>query len=148
MSNKALLGGLLPFISNPVVLAVVGIGAVGLTIYEILSDKEDAPDNGLKVDCDGSEPFIKPLDNEAIAVAATAIEPLKTVDTTVVETVDTAVEEPNPIGPSVDNNAASYLNETICEDDLKKEMIRQAMSELGKRSAAARAKSKFELKKG
>ena len=42
------------------------------------------------------------------------------------------------------NNNLSIAETTVknmSDEDLKKEMIRQAMSELGKRSAAARAKN-------
>ena len=75
-----------------------------------------------------------------MTVVETDIEPQETVETTVAETIDSAVQEPNSIRPTNESNAASHLDETISDEELKKEMIRQAMSELGKRSAAARAK--------
>lgn len=58
----------------------------------------------------------------------TVIDPLNTVETTVDDTVSPAVQE---------------LDTLMTDKELKKEMIRQAMSELGKRSAASRAKKKM-----
>jgi len=142
MSKKALLAGILPFISNPVVLAVLGVSAIGLTVYEMLSDKEEEQENGSEAVSDGSSPFIEPLEHEEVTVPATVVEPLETVEATVEETVHPAVEEPYAINKFDSGNTVSQQGETISEEDLKKEVIRQAMSELGKRSAAARAKKK------
>jgi len=138
MSKKTLLAGLLPFISNPVVLAVVGIGAVGLMLF----GKEDEQDNGSEAVPDGSTPCLEPLDSEYLAVPSTVIEPSETVEGTVAKTVNSSVEEPYVTRFFDDINIEPKQDETISEEDLKKEVIRQAMSELGKRSAAARAKKK------
>jgi len=123
MSKKALLAAVLPFITNPVVLAVVGIGAIGL----IISGDEEEKANGAETVPDGSEPYDEPL-NAKISTVPDAVYPdWGTVERTVEETVQTAV---------------LTTNEPKTDEELKKEMIRQTMSELGKRSAAARAKKK------
>ena len=127
-----LLGGLLPFISTPVALAV----AVGLVIYNMLPDEEDEQNNGSEAVPDGPAPSDDPMNINLLTVA----EPQETVETTVAETVGSTVQNSNSRRPTDEGNAASNLVETINDEDLKKEMIRQAMSELGKCSAAARAK--------
>lgn len=144
MSKKALLGVVLPFISNPVVLAAVGIGAVGYTVYELFSNKEEAQDNGSEAVLDGSipfgEPLNKPLDGEGLTAHSTVNEPLETVEATVDETVNPSVEEPHISSFWGDLSDEPQQDKPDSEEAYKKEMIRQAMSELGKRSAAARKK--------
>jgi len=135
-------------ISNPVVLAAVAVGGIGYTLYEMLSSKDD--DNGSDTVPNGSEPYLKPLKDEVLAVETTVTEPLETVEVTVEHTVNEPLDNPFP---TVDNTAEepfqSYLDaqeaerpqaETVSEEAQKKELIRQAMSELGKRSAVARRK--------
>lgn len=137
MSKKILLGAVLPFLTNPVVLAVVGIGAAGYALYDIFSDKEgtkENPDQSLIGDERFNEPFHTvqttvdetvrhPFDDPFITVENTLVPPLPTAGSTVTLTDDDTVAGP-------DN--------TVDEEAVKKELIRQAMSELGKRSAAAR----------
>ena len=143
MSKKALLGVVLPFISNPVVLAAVGISAVGYTVYELFSRKEEeAQGNGTKAVPDGSEPLDEPLNGEDVMVPDTVKEPLNTARATVDELINPAVKEPYVSTFFGDLNNDPQQNEVVSEDASKKEMIRQAMSELGKRSAIARAKKK------
>jgi hypothetical protein len=132
MSKNVLLGGLLPFISTPVALAV----AVGLVIYNMLPDEEDEQNNGSEAVPDGPAPSDDPMNINLLTVA----EPQETVEAAVAETVGSTVQVSNSIRPTDESNAASHRDETISEEELKKEMIRQTMSELGKRSAAARAK--------
>lgn len=139
MNNNASLGGLLALISNPAVLAVVGIGAVALTIMEMFSDEEDDQNDGSEVVPHGSTPCIEPLKNKDLAVPATVIEPFETVETTAEEVVYSTVEDLHLSEP------IDCYDGNLQEDEAaKKEVIRQAMSELGKRSAAARAKRKLE----
>jgi len=135
MSKKALLAVALPFITNPVVLTAVCIGAIGL----ILFDKEEEEANGAETVPDGSEPYDEPLNDEVSTVPNTVYTDWGTVGATVEQTVHPAVEEPSFTAPE----ATSTTNETITDEELKKEMIRQTMSELGKRSAAARARKKI-----
>jgi hypothetical protein len=144
MNNNASLGGLLALISNPAVLTVVGIGAVALTILEMFSDEEDDQNDGSEAVPHGSTPFAEPLKSEDLAVPATVIEPYETVELTAEEAVFSR-EEGLFVPESVDDFASDpQLDETVSEEVAKKEMIRQAMSELGKRSAAARAKKKVD----
>ena len=138
MRQKTLLAGLLPFISNPVVLAVVGIGAVGMMLFS----KENEQNNDSEAVPDGSTPLLEPLENEFLAVPSTVTEPLETVEVTVEDTVNSTVEELHSTRVFDDFNTEPQQDETITEEDIKKELIRQAMSELGKRSAAARAKKR------
>jgi len=142
MNKKALLGGLLPLLTNPGTMIIAAAGIVGITVYGFLTDKEKK-ENGSEAVEGGSEPYLGPLDNEDFSVEATVIEPLETVDWTVEETVTSAVDEPNVtvVGGGGCSDVAPQ-EETVSVEDRKKEMIRQAMSELGKRSAAARANKK------
>lgn len=144
MSKKALLGAVLPFISSPVVLVPVGIGAAGWAVYEMFSDKDEDKDqnNGSEAVEDGSEPYYEPYDEEESIVESTVIEPYETVEGTVTETVHSSVEDPYVMGVVDDSNDEPEQDETVNDEDHKKEMIRLAMSELGKRSAAARANKK------
>ncbi len=142
MSKKTILAGLLPFLSNPTTLAVVAIGAVGFTVYDILFGEKAGQDNGSKTLPNGSTPLIEPLDNPELTVDATVIEPFETIETTVGRTVHSTAQE--PICGTFDEGikGTSPAENSDTEEVLKMEMIRQAMSELGKRSAAARAKRK------
>lgn len=142
MSKKALLGGLLPFISSPPVLAAVAIGAVSMTLYEIFSENNEKQEGGPKPLPNGSTPLIEPLNTEVETVEATAVEPSEPIEVTVPGAVQTTVQElqDRSLSPSI--NDKQHPAEPEINKDSKKEMIRQAMSELGKRSAAARAQKK------
>jgi hypothetical protein len=62
-------------------------------------------------------------------------------------TVQSTVQIPSKPGNPENSNSIEFKNNPyshLSDEELKKEMIRQAMSELGKRSAAARAKRKVE----
>lgn len=135
MSKKALLGAVLPFISNPVVLAAVGIGAVGYTIYELLSKEQD---NGSETVPDGANPLNEPLNVEFSTVDHTVRQPHKTARVTVDALLNPTVKETYASTVFSDLTNRPQEDEAFSEDASKKEMIRQAMSELGKRSAAAR----------
>ncbi len=142
---KALFGGLLPFITNPVTLAIIGIGAVGITVYGMLSDdKEDKDEEDNQSDTvpDGYEPSQEPLKQAYSAVPYTVDEPSETVEATVIETVETTAEEPFIPDGYGESHDVTFKPDTLSEEAAKKEMIRLAMSELGKRSAAARAQKK------
>lgn len=145
MSKKALLAVVLPFISNPVVLAAVGIGAAGWAVYEMFSDKDEDGDhkNDSETVEDGSEPYFEPYDDEELAVETTVFEQFETVEGTVGETVRSAVGEQYVLGAVDGCDDEPELIETVSEEDRKKEMTRLVMSELGKRSAAARRSKKI-----
>ncbi|MBI1216813.1 MAG: hypothetical protein GC185_13490 [Alphaproteobacteria bacterium] len=90
----------------------LGIGAVGLVAFALY--------NGAK---SGKKPKKQPLPDGSRTVAATV---------------------PSTADSTVDNGVADGTDtvESMSEEELQKEIIRQAMSELGKRSAAARARKK------
>tara|TARA_R110002072_G_scaffold302338_1_gene484783 strand:+ start:5493 stop:5936 length:444 start_codon:yes stop_codon:yes gene_type:complete len=134
--TKTVLGGLLPFITNPATLAIIGIGAVGLTIYDILTDKKDGQGNGSEPQINGSEPLIVPFLDGSTTVDEAALEPLETASPTAFATAHSTDREPFPAG-GIDSQKEEEV-ETCNPEDEKKELIRQAMSELGKRSGAAR----------
>ena len=136
--SGGLLTAALPFISNPVVLAVVGIGALGF----ILFNKEEDQGNGTETAPNGLEPLDEPYDDDHSTVGATVIEPFKTVETTVEGTVHSTVVEPYDTKEPDGSYYEQHQTEADNDVATKKEMIRQAMSELGKRSAAARAKKR------
>jgi type IV secretory pathway VirB10-like protein len=128
MNPRILLGGLIPLITSPIGLVVVGVGALGYTLYSIFTEKEEEQEYSEETVHNGSEPYEEPYNDDYLTVQETVEQPWETVVTTVEETVNVAVKEPLP---------------TISDEDLKKEMIRQAMSELGKRSAVARKLKKI-----
>lgn len=145
MNNNASLGGLLALISNPAVLAVVGIGAVVLTVMEMLSEDDDKQGDGSQAVPHGSLPFPEPLNGRDLTVPATVIEPFETVEAAVDPSVHSSVENRNVAEAIDDGNNDMQQVETVSEEAAKKELIRQAMSELDKRSAAARAKKKSNI---
>ena len=127
MNPRIILGGLIPFITSPVGLAVVGVGALGYTLYNIFTDeeKEEEQENSEDTVPNGSEPYDEPHYEDYLTAPKAVEEPWKAIQATVDDTVILAVEEPNT---------------KLSDEEFKKEMIRQTMSELGKRSAAARRK--------
>lgn len=122
------------------VLAVVGIGAVVLTVMEMFSE-----DDGSQTVPHGSIPFPEPLKRADLTVPATVIEPFETVEITIEPAVHSSVENRYIAETIGDGDNDMQQGETVSEEAAKKELIRQAMSELGKRSAAARAKKKSNI---
>ena len=118
--NNAKLGLLLPAILNPAVAAALGIGIVAVGLYRLLPDG-DEEETVEDVSSDGPEKAV--LD---------ARQPVPTADINEVQRVEVASKEPLQTVPAATDEAD------------ESEIIRKAMSELGKRSAAARAKKKVE----
>lgn len=112
--NTAKFGLLLPAVLNPATAAAVGIG---LGLLWLLRD-DDA--------------------NEA-TVDAVPIKETKLAVRTVVAPLPAVEMQTDEVGPEVVETAPAPISEVD-----QNEMIRSAMSELGKRSAAARAKKKAE----
>jgi len=141
---KTILGGLLPFAANPVVLTVIGIGAATWAVSSLFDDKEEQSeeDNQAGTVPNGDEPLSEPHNQAYSTAPSTVNKPLGTVEATVNETVETTAQEPFTADGYGDSNDNSGKPDLISDEDAKKEMIRQAMSELGKRSAAARAQKK------
>lgn len=149
---KTILGGLLPFAANPVVLTVIGVGAATWAIASLFDDEEK--------ETKGSEPQVnrsksqeQPLKRDERTAQTTVHEPLETVEVTANPAVEPSVQEasdnggePHPSFETMHND--DHLQDTNAnaiphdEEVAKKELIRLAMSELGKRSAAARAKKR------
>ena len=117
--NNAKLGLLLPAILNPAVAAALGIGVLAVGLYRLLPDDDD--DATVEdVPSDGTK--------TAISVAKLV---LPTVEVNEVQRVDVPSSEP-------------LQTAEVARESKQSEMIRKAMSELGKRSAVARAKKKHE----
>lgn len=116
--NNAKLGLLLPAIVNPAVAAALGIGIVAVGLYRLLpdDDEEATVDAVLRNDPEMAIPVAK--------------QPVPTVEVDEVQRVDGTSNEPLQTVPAATDKAD------------ESEIIRKAMSELGKRSAAARAKKK------
>jgi hypothetical protein len=128
--NHAKLGFILPAVLNPATAAVVGIGLIALGLYRLLDDDEEeatvdaAPING-------PEQAVLTVETRLPAVELSGIQP-------VYEPSNDAQQPAGTVPETLETPPAA-----ISEAD-QSEMIRKAMSELGKRSAAARAKKKAE----
>lgn len=139
-----------PFINPATIIPAISIGAVCVTGFIVinkfksenkkLSKKNDALENELNdyvysADYEEYEEDDEPLE-----------EPVTSAYQAVNSTVHATVAQ--PLNPTVNNGSNNNLStaettvKNMSDEDLKKEMIRQAMSELGKRSAAARAEKK------
>ncbi len=142
-TGRTVLGSLLPILGNPAALAAIGIGAAGWVIYSLITeDEEENSDNTSKNGLsNGSEPFDEPYEAIYETVTDTVPERLNAVVSTVPATICSTVDEPLQKRPGSNETQAPSPND-YDEEQAKKEMIRQTMSELGKRSAAARAKRK------
>lgn len=141
-TTKTILSSLLPFMTNPATIALVGAGAVALTVYSMFSDDEEAQDNGTKTVPNGAKRLPAPLPRRNPTAPTTVRKPLEAVEATVSKTAEPTVREPLPVtvGEASPHEPEQGIRPN--SEDENKEMIRQAMSELGKRSAAARARKK------
>lgn len=157
-TTKTIIGTLLPFASNPVVLTVLGVGAAAWAIASLFDDDTETEGNGSNTAQSRSEPskqpfkrnsstvqstVREPLTETKIAVAADDIEPLSPVisieakdETTLMTSLPTVTAEALPQEPK--QSSEIHLE----DEEEQKELIRKAMSELGKRSAAARSQRK------
>ncbi len=122
--QPTLLASLIGFINPATIVPVIAIGAVIVVINGVKKLKSE---NKQLLEDKKTPKNEKPPLNNGIA----------TVNPTVQPTVE-------PLNPTVKtySETASDTVKNINDEALKKEMIRQAMSELGKRSAKARAKKK------
>ncbi|MFT5629685.1 MAG: hypothetical protein ACI9HB_000847 [Gammaproteobacteria bacterium] len=125
--NTAKLGFLLPVVLNPATAAAVGIG-LGL-LWLLRDDEEEATVEAV------------PLKPPMSAVGA-VVEPLPAVEQNEVQPVY------EPSNDAIEMEKAEVAPETLktlpatISKPVQSEIIRKAMSELGKRSAAARAQKK------
>ncbi len=139
MNVRALLGGLLPLITTPAGLVILGAGAIGYAVYNILSEKKEEQESGSETVEDGYEPPDGPLYVEYSTAPDTVDLPWDTVEPAVEATVQSTVEAPFTLYTVKEEKTTEQPLAALTDEELKKEMIRQTMSELGKRSAAARA---------
>lgn len=123
---------MLPVVLNPVVASAIAIGLVGLGIYRLLDDDDDDCASELS----DAPPTGKPIENSATAelIAGDAISDS-------LASVPSVSLDKSPA--DVQANAAIEQHDAGREAE-KQKIIRAAMSELGKRSAAARARKKAE----
>ena len=127
--NTAKLGFLLPGVLNPAAAAAAGIG---LGLLWLLCDDDDQGKGTVEaVPVDIPTPTVPTVAEQLAAVAQSEGQTVREPSNEAMETVKTAPE-------ILDTPPAA-----ISKPD-QREMIRKTMSELGKRSAAARAKKKAE----
>jgi hypothetical protein len=127
MNNTTKLGLLLPAVLNPATAAIVGIAAIAVGLYRMLPD-------------DGEEATVDAVAANGPEGAVPTVEPpLEAVEVGEVAQVSELLSEAQSTAP-----VALKTDETPTSDLGQSEVIRKAMSELGKRSAAARAKKKAE----
>ena len=126
--QKAGVAAALPFLLNPATVGVVAIGAVGWGLFKILRDEDEK--------------------EEVESVEAVIVEP-KAIRTAPEVEAMKAKPDDLPAGsqPSASLQAGpeEESDPEACEEAAEaaqSEILRQAMSELGKRSAAARARRK------
>ncbi len=125
INNKtAGLGLLLPAALSPALAAALGIGIIGFGIYRLLGDDEECQNFG-------GLPELSPT-------VASTFDDTDSFGSDGVPTVSMAQ------GPQDDPQVADPEPLGVDQDDAKQKMIREAMSELGKRSAAARARKKLQ----
>ena len=113
---------MLPAALNPAVAAAIGIGLVGIGIYRLLGDDDEK-----------REPEELPKTSPSVASTVADLISDNTQSTSTV-----CLERNQQDGPQL----ADLNQQDVDRDDVKKKIIREAMSELGKRSAAARARKK------
>lgn len=151
--QPALLTSIAATINPATIVPAIAIGITGIVIYKAvkslksenkkLREEKEILADGIEyyeAECEeidySDEPYEEPSDNGT-----------ETVNSTVPATVA------EPLNPTAENYSESYSSngtgtvENMTDEELKKEMIRQAMSELGKRSAAKRGKKEDQLQK-
>lgn len=129
MNNTAKLGLLTPALLNPATAALVGIAAIAVGIYRILpDDDEEATVEGAAIN--RSKEAIPTVEAALPAVEGGKGAPVSELSNEAQHTAPMALERATTQTPDPDQS----------------EMIRKTMSELGKRSAAARARKKAQHK--
>ena len=137
MSKKSLINGLLPFLTNPATILIAGIGITALYLFEEDNDNKEIKKEEPKL----LPPPEKKADPLRIRVDQDRERSTKagnSGNSTVQSTVQVPIKPGNPDNSNsieLKNNPYSHLS----DEELKKELIRQTMSELGKRSGKARA---------
>ena len=136
MSSKtAGLGLLLPAVLNPGTAALIGIGVIGFGIYRLLGDDEERDQTEAL-----GEAQSKALPEPSLSVAST-VEGQNSDGSDAARPV--TLDQSRAMAPQHADSAPQDVD-LLAE---KQKLIREAMSELGKRSAAARARKKAEADK-
>ena len=123
--SHAKLSLILPAVLNPATAALVGIGLIAVGLYRMLPDDEEDASVGV-LPVNGSKQAA-----ETVKTRLSAVQPCQTQIS----------DEPAAEARETANANIAIASATISDSD-QGEIIRKAMSELGKRSAAARAKKK------
>jgi hypothetical protein len=141
-TQKTGFGFLLPALMNPATATVLAVGVVGYGLLKLLSDEEKDEDKpSMNRSTENREPK-NPAIQSRIAHRVKPNKPEQVPPELAVERIDTtAVIKPNT------TIAEPFNHQTTERETDRSELIRQYMSELGKRSAVARAK-KRELTRG
>lgn len=124
--QKAGFAAALPFLMNPATVGLVAIGAVGWGLYKLLGDDEEAT---------GDEWLI--LDKQQ-----KPRELLEAVERVAVHEELCVDESSEPLVELSSGDSGATPTDDNVDEARQAEIVRQAMSELGKRSAAARARRK------
>ena len=127
--------GLLMTLTSLINPTTMVVGAVGLLAYHLFNNNKE----------DENPATVKPQQNRAPERYS---QPLPQPLTNRPETVEVTVEEPLESTAHEPFQSPEPTAQPLTDDQLKAEMIRQTMSELGKRSAAARAKKAEERREG
>ena len=127
MNDMTKLGLLLPTVLNPATAAVIGIAAIAVGLYRMLPGDDEEPTVDA-VSIKGPETVVSTVEARLPSVELIEVKPLSQPYNDAEQTAPIALETAQAQTTDLDQS----------------EMIRKAMSELGKRSAAARAKKKAE----
>jgi len=123
--SHAKLGLILPAVLNPATAAVLGIGLIAVGLYRMLPD-DDEDANASTVPSNGPQPAVLTVKAQLPEIDQSDVVPLRQPS----NDAQTTAETDPKTAPASTSEAD------------QRETIRMAMSELGKRSAAARAKKK------
>jgi hypothetical protein len=128
--QPALLVPILGFINPTTAVPILAVGVIAYVAIKIFKKDDNKKEPLLTV----AKPLNKPLPNDSATVKST-VPPLEKL---LIPIVQSTVNEPLPAFKE------PFKGEPLNNDARKKEIIRQAMSELGKRSGKARAR-KYKL---
>ncbi len=129
--QKAGVAAALPFLLNPATVGVVAIGAVGWGLYKILCDEDE----------------VEETENAAVVISKPKEimrTPAREATKVVPGELQVCSQSAAPVHTSLELEGDLEIREEAHAAE-RKEIVRQAMSELGKRSAAARARRKAAL---
>lgn len=130
--------------TSPIGLGVIG-GLSALAIINHLTKDDDEDKDEQKTVSNSSEPLNEPLETVYYEEDEPFDEPYVNSSPTVNEPFDSTVQEPLNAEPIAENSASEAVESDepqYSKEDIEKEIIRRAMSEMGKRSGKARRRKK------